>query len=186
MDLFKLQPSTEHPHGLTDRGFRFSVYDRQADHLQLPWLSVADSPARPTAAPITTTCTCADTRRRATSTRRWNWRSTTKLTASVWRSMSSTASRNCRRIGAHAKEKFRDRQIDCRNYAYKHGIDSPEISALEVAALARRALVWSLYVRARSSRRWYFIRLRLLALLPGHLCAANPRPRIGSWASGSA
>jgi xylulose-5-phosphate/fructose-6-phosphate phosphoketolase len=32
-------------------------------------------------------------------------------------------------IGAHAKEKYRDRQIDCRNYAYEHGIDIPEIVA---------------------------------------------------------
>jgi xylulose-5-phosphate/fructose-6-phosphate phosphoketolase len=29
--------------------------------------------------------------------------------------------------GAHAKEKFRNLQIDCRNYAYEHGIDKPEI-----------------------------------------------------------
>ena len=33
------------------------------------------------------------------------------------------------RIGAHAKEKLRDQQIDCRNYAYEHGIDKPEIVA---------------------------------------------------------
>ena len=31
VDLFKLQPRTEHPHGLND-GFRFSVYRRQAGH----------------------------------------------------------------------------------------------------------------------------------------------------------
>jgi xylulose-5-phosphate/fructose-6-phosphate phosphoketolase len=28
--------------------------------------------------------------------------------------------------GAHVKEKLRDRQIDCRNYAYQNGIDRPE------------------------------------------------------------
>ncbi|HVN20572.1 MAG TPA: phosphoketolase family protein [Dongiaceae bacterium] len=32
------------------------------------------------------------------------------------------------RIGAHAKEEFRDQQIACRRYAYENGIDSPEIS----------------------------------------------------------
>jgi xylulose-5-phosphate/fructose-6-phosphate phosphoketolase len=32
------------------------------------------------------------------------------------------------RIGAHAKERFRNMQIDCRNYAHEHGIDSPEIN----------------------------------------------------------
>jgi len=31
-------------------------------------------------------------------------------------------------IGAHAKEEFRDRQIECRRHAYEYGIDSPEIS----------------------------------------------------------
>jgi xylulose-5-phosphate/fructose-6-phosphate phosphoketolase len=29
-------------------------------------------------------------------------------------------------IGTHAKEKYRDQQIDCCNYAYHHGTDSPE------------------------------------------------------------
>ena len=32
------------------------------------------------------------------------------------------------RIGAHAKEKYRDRQTDCRNHAYEHGIDDLEIA----------------------------------------------------------
>jgi xylulose-5-phosphate/fructose-6-phosphate phosphoketolase len=32
------------------------------------------------------------------------------------------------RIGAHAKERCRNLQIDCRSYAYKHGIDSPDIT----------------------------------------------------------
>jgi len=32
------------------------------------------------------------------------------------------------RIGGHAQEKYRDQQIDCRNYAYEHGIDPPEIA----------------------------------------------------------
>ena len=29
--------------------------------------------------------------------------------------------------GAHAKDKLRDMQIDCRNYAHEHGIDKPEM-----------------------------------------------------------
>lgn len=32
------------------------------------------------------------------------------------------------RIGTHAKEEFRDRQIACRRHAYEHGTDSPAIS----------------------------------------------------------
>jgi xylulose-5-phosphate/fructose-6-phosphate phosphoketolase len=30
--------------------------------------------------------------------------------------------------GAHVKEKLREMQIECRNYAYEHGIDMPEIN----------------------------------------------------------
>src|SRR5262249_12555088 len=39
--------------------------------------------------------TFADTRRRATSTRQWNWRSITKPIASAWRSTPSTAFPGC-------------------------------------------------------------------------------------------
>jgi len=28
--------------------------------------------------------------------------------------------------GAHVKERLRDMQIECSNYAYEHGIDKPE------------------------------------------------------------
>ncbi|MEQ9465663.1 MAG: phosphoketolase family protein [Haliea sp.] len=31
-------------------------------------------------------------------------------------------------VGAHAKEQLRNRQIDCRHYAHEHGVDMPEIS----------------------------------------------------------
>ncbi len=30
-------------------------------------------------------------------------------------------------IGAHVKQQLRDRQIECREYAYEHGVDQPEI-----------------------------------------------------------
>jgi xylulose-5-phosphate/fructose-6-phosphate phosphoketolase len=30
--------------------------------------------------------------------------------------------------GSHARERLVNRQIDCRNYAYEHGIDMPEIT----------------------------------------------------------
>jgi xylulose-5-phosphate/fructose-6-phosphate phosphoketolase len=33
------------------------------------------------------------------------------------------------KIGAHAKEKFRNKQIECRAYAYKNGVDSPDVTA---------------------------------------------------------
>ena len=39
VDLFKLQPASEHPHGSTDRDFDSLFTRRQAGHLQLPRLS---------------------------------------------------------------------------------------------------------------------------------------------------
>jgi xylulose-5-phosphate/fructose-6-phosphate phosphoketolase len=30
--------------------------------------------------------------------------------------------------GAHAKERLRDQQIECRHYAYEHGTDKPEVA----------------------------------------------------------
>jgi xylulose-5-phosphate/fructose-6-phosphate phosphoketolase len=30
------------------------------------------------------------------------------------------------RIGAHAKERFLNQQIECVNYAHEHGVDLPE------------------------------------------------------------
>ncbi|MDP2057716.1 MAG: phosphoketolase family protein, partial [Thiobacillus sp.] len=32
-------------------------------------------------------------------------------------------------VGAHVKEKLRDMQIECRNYAHEHGVDLPEADA---------------------------------------------------------
>jgi xylulose-5-phosphate/fructose-6-phosphate phosphoketolase len=31
-------------------------------------------------------------------------------------------------IGAHAKEKFRNAQIECRRYAHTFGVDKPEVT----------------------------------------------------------
>jgi xylulose-5-phosphate/fructose-6-phosphate phosphoketolase len=33
------------------------------------------------------------------------------------------------RIGGHAKEELRNLQIKCKNYAYEHGIDDPDVEA---------------------------------------------------------
>jgi xylulose-5-phosphate/fructose-6-phosphate phosphoketolase len=30
------------------------------------------------------------------------------------------------RIGAHAKERFLNQQIECRNYAHQYGVDKPD------------------------------------------------------------
>jgi Phosphoketolase len=36
--------------------------------------------------------------------------------------------------GAHAKERLRNMQIDCQNYAYEHGVDKPELDQWTWAA----------------------------------------------------
>ena len=69
VDLMKLQPTSEHPHGLSDQRFRLAVHARQADHLRVSRLSLARSIGSPIAGTITPTCTCAATRRRAPSPR---------------------------------------------------------------------------------------------------------------------
>ena len=45
VDLMRLQPEREHPHGLSDRQFRPAVHPRQASDLCLPRLPVADPSA---------------------------------------------------------------------------------------------------------------------------------------------
>jgi xylulose-5-phosphate/fructose-6-phosphate phosphoketolase len=30
--------------------------------------------------------------------------------------------------GAHVKDSLRDQQIECREYAHRHGVDVPEVS----------------------------------------------------------
>ena len=127
VDLFRLQPDCEHPHGLSDRDFD-SLFTRDKPVIfNFHGYPLADSQAHLPARPITTTSTCAATRRRATSTRRWNWRSATRSTASTWPSTSSTACRGCSSTGAHLKEWLKDQIIESINYAYAEGIDKPEI-----------------------------------------------------------
>ncbi len=45
VDLFRLMPETDHPHGLSGSRFRFYFLARKTGHLQLPLVSVARSQA---------------------------------------------------------------------------------------------------------------------------------------------
>ena len=45
VDLMRLEPDTEHPHGLSDRDYDTLFTDRQAGDLRVPRVSVADPPA---------------------------------------------------------------------------------------------------------------------------------------------
>ena len=82
VDLFKLQPSTEHPHGMTDRDFD-SLFTTDKPIIfnfhGYPWLIHRLAYRRTNHQ----TCTSADTRRRGTSIPRWNSRSRTRSIASA-------------------------------------------------------------------------------------------------------
>ena len=56
-----------------------------------------------------------------------SWPSHTKSTVSVWRLTPSIAPK-LQKIGGHAKEKFRNLQIQCVNYAHEHEIDNPDVA----------------------------------------------------------
>ena len=45
VDLMRLLPETEHPHGMSDAGVRLAVHGQPAGHLRVPRVPVADPPA---------------------------------------------------------------------------------------------------------------------------------------------
>ncbi len=125
VDLFKLQCSTEHPHGLTDRDFDslFTV-DKPiifAFH-GYPWLIHRLAYRR--------------TNHKNLHVRGYKEKGNinTPLELAIQNEIDrfSLAIDAIDRVpklkvaGAHAKEKFRNMQIECRNYAHEHGIDQPD------------------------------------------------------------
>ena len=126
VDLFKLQPSSEHPHGLSDRDFdslftvdkpiifNFHGYPslihrlayRRTNHVNMHVRGYKEK------GNINTPMELAIN----------NEIDRFSLAIDV-----IDRTPKVRKIGAHAKEKYRDLQIDCCNYAYEHGIDQPEI-----------------------------------------------------------
>lgn len=128
VDLFKLQPSTEHPHGLTDSDFdslftvdkpvilNFHGYPslihrlayRRTNHRNIHVRGYKEK------GNINTPMELAI----ANETDRFS------LAISA-----IDRTPKLQKIGAHTKARFRDMQIDCRNYAYEYGIDKPEIVA---------------------------------------------------------
>jgi xylulose-5-phosphate/fructose-6-phosphate phosphoketolase len=127
VDLFKLQPSTEHPHGLTDADFD-SLFTTDKPIIfnfhGYPWLIHRLAYRR--------------TNHRNLHVR--GYKEKGNINTPMELAISNQTDRfslaidaidripKLQRIGAHAKEEFRDCQIACRRYAYEHGIDSPEIS----------------------------------------------------------
>ncbi len=128
IDLFKLQPETEHPHGLPDRDFdslfttdKPIVFNFHA----YPWLIHR--------------LTYRRTNHGNLHVRGYKEKGNinTPLELAICNQIDrfSIAMDVIDRVphlkvaGAHAKERFRNEQIACCNYAYAHGIDKPEILA---------------------------------------------------------
>jgi xylulose-5-phosphate/fructose-6-phosphate phosphoketolase len=125
VDLFRMTPRSEHPHGLSDRDFDslFTV-DRPVifNFHGYPWLIHRLAYRR--------------TNHRNLHVRGYKEKGNinTPLELAIDNEIDrfSLAIDVINRVprlqvaGAHAKERFRDLQIDCRSYAHEHGVDPPE------------------------------------------------------------
>ncbi len=126
VDLFRMQPAGEHPHGLSDRDFDsiFTVDKPIIFNFHgYPWLIHRLSYRR--------------TNHHNLHVRGYKEKGNinTPLELAIENEIDrfSLAIDVIDRLprlsvaGAHVKEKLRDMQIECRHYAYKHGIDKPEV-----------------------------------------------------------
>jgi xylulose-5-phosphate/fructose-6-phosphate phosphoketolase len=126
IDLFKLQPEAEHPHGLSDRDFDslFTVDKPIIFNFHgYPWLIHR--------------LTYRRTNHKNLHVRGYkekgNINTPLELAISNQIDRFSIAIDVIDRVpylkvaGAHAKEALKDEQISCRHYAFTHGIDKPEI-----------------------------------------------------------
>jgi xylulose-5-phosphate/fructose-6-phosphate phosphoketolase len=126
VDLFKLQPDTEHPHGLSDRDFD-SLFTTDKPIMfnfhGYPWLIHR----------------LAYRRHGHDNMHVRGYKEKGNINTPLELAIQNQIDRftlaidvidrvpRLRTTGAHAKDKFRNMQIECRNYAYEHGIDKPEI-----------------------------------------------------------
>jgi xylulose-5-phosphate/fructose-6-phosphate phosphoketolase len=126
VDLLKLAPSTEHPHGLSDADFD-SLFTADKPIIfnfhGYPWLIHR--------------LTYRRTNHRNLHVRGYKEKGSinTPLDLAIRNqidrfSLAIDVINHVPRLrvaGAHAKEKLRNMQIDCQNYAYEYGVDKPEI-----------------------------------------------------------
>jgi xylulose-5-phosphate/fructose-6-phosphate phosphoketolase len=126
VDLYRLVPSTEHPHGLTDRDFD-SLFTKDKPIIfnfhGYPWLIHR--------------LTYRRTNHKNLHVRGYKEKGNinTPLDLAIQNQIDrfSLAMDVIDRVpalqmaGAHAKEMLRNTQIQCVNYAYEHGVDKPEI-----------------------------------------------------------
>ena len=126
VDLLKLTPSTEHPHGLSDRDFDslFTVDKPIIFNFHgYPWLIHR--------------LTYRRTNHRNLHVRGYKEKGNinTPLDLAIRNQIDRFSLAidvidrvpSLRVAGAHVKEKLRNIQIDCQNYAYEHGVDRPDM-----------------------------------------------------------
>jgi xylulose-5-phosphate/fructose-6-phosphate phosphoketolase len=125
VDLYKLTPASEHPHGLSDRDFD-SLFTRDKPIIfnfhGYPWLIHRLAYRRTNHAEL--------------HVRGYKEHGSinTPLELAIVNEIDRFSLAidaidrvpRLRDIGAHAKEKLRDRQIDARNHAWRHGVDAAE------------------------------------------------------------
>jgi acetate kinase len=126
VDLFKLQPETEHPHGLSDRDFD-SLFTASAPIVfnfhGYPWLIHR----------------LAYRRRNHPNLHVRGYKEKGSINTPLELAIENQIDRfslamdvidrvpRLRDVGAHAKERLRNRQLQCVAHAHEHGIDPPEI-----------------------------------------------------------
>jgi xylulose-5-phosphate/fructose-6-phosphate phosphoketolase len=127
VDLFKMQPDSEHPHGLNDRDFDslFTV-DRPVifNFHGYPWLIHR----------------LAYRRNNHVNFHVRGYKEKGNINTPMELAIRNNIDRfslaidaidrtpKLQRLGSHAKERFRNLQIDCLNYAHQNGIDAAEIT----------------------------------------------------------
>jgi xylulose-5-phosphate/fructose-6-phosphate phosphoketolase len=128
IDLFKLQPAQDHPHGLTDRDFDslFTVDKPVIFNFHgYPWLIHR----------------LAYRRHNHDNFHVRGYKEKGNINTPMELAIENQIDRfsvaidaidrvpKLQKIGAHAKEKFRNLQIECINYAHENGIDQPDVAA---------------------------------------------------------
>ncbi|MGO9087894.1 MAG: phosphoketolase [Candidatus Sulfotelmatobacter sp.] len=128
VDLFKLQPNTEHPHGLSDRDFdSLFTIDKPIIFNFHGYPSLIHR--------------LAYRRKNHDGMHVRGYKEKGNINTPMELAIENEIDRyslardvidrvpRLQRIGAHAKEKFRNMQIECLNYAHQYGIDEPNVAA---------------------------------------------------------
>ena len=128
IDLFKLQPSSEHPHGLSDRDFdSLFTLDKPVifNFHGYPWLIHR----------------LAYRRHNHDNMHVRGYKEKGSINTPLELAIENNIDRfsiamdvidrvpRLQRIGGHAKERFLNQQIVCRNYAHEYGVDQPDAAA---------------------------------------------------------